>query len=141
LGNIKYSEDSTAFSGLLIIILRDSTIITGGVTDVNGNYQIKDIPFGTYNIKLSQIGFRDKLISNVEINSYQKNMDFVFPSPCRTMSRECPSGHSDEIIPIVYGLPGKRLLKKAERGAVKLGGCVITDCDPKWHCKRHNIDF
>ncbi|MBE1534691.1 hypothetical protein [Actinomadura algeriensis] len=37
-------------------------------------------------------------------------------------------------IPIVYGLPGSDLFEEAERGKVVLGGCVVWEGNPRWHC-------
>jgi hypothetical protein len=48
---------------------------------------------------------------------------------------------SDNVIPIVYGKPAKELMDKAERGEVKLGGCVIEEKSPHNHCKKDNKDF
>lgn len=45
---------------------------------------------------------------------------------------ECGSG---EVIPIEYGLPGKEMSDRAERGEILLGGCVVSEDSPVWHCK------
>lgn len=37
-------------------------------------------------------------------------------------------------IPLVFGLPGPRLMEEAQRGAVALGGCILPDFPPKWSC-------
>jgi hypothetical protein len=47
----------------------------------------------------------------------------------------CPNCRCDEVIPIVYGLPGAELLDAADRGEVKLGGCVIADGFPTLACR------
>lgn len=39
-------------------------------------------------------------------------------------------------VPIVFGLPGEELEERALRGEVVLGGCCVTDDDPRWFCKR-----
>jgi hypothetical protein len=44
---------------------------------------------------------------------------------------ECGSTHA---VPIVYGLPGPELQAQAEAGEVILGGCVVDDDSPVWHC-------
>ncbi len=46
----------------------------------------------------------------------------------------CPVCGSDQVVPIVYGLPSWELGQAAERGEIVLGGCIITDHAPKWHC-------
>lgn len=47
----------------------------------------------------------------------------------------------DQVIPIIYGLPNKRLLRDARKGRVKLGGCEISENAPKWYCKRDKKEF
>ncbi len=46
----------------------------------------------------------------------------------------CPECGSADVIPIVYGKPGRELMAQAERGEVALGGCILTGNDPAWHC-------
>jgi hypothetical protein len=45
----------------------------------------------------------------------------------------CPTC-SAALVPIVYGMPTHVLFEKAERGEVSLGGCVVSDRDPMFHC-------
>jgi transposase-like protein len=48
----------------------------------------------------------------------------------------CPRCHSSEqVVPIIYGYPSEELFEAADRGEVKLGGCVVTGDDPQWFCK------
>jgi hypothetical protein len=55
---------------------------------------------------------------------------------------ECPVCHqSDEVIPIVYGLPGYELAQKSEQGRIRLGGCMVTPDDPHWYCKRDDFEW
>ena len=53
----------------------------------------------------------------------------------------CPNGHSDNIIPIVYGYPSDELFEQAKQGEIHLGGCCITQDDPHWYCKKHDLEF
>jgi hypothetical protein len=46
----------------------------------------------------------------------------------------CVQCGSQEVIPIVYGLPDAELLEQAEAGEVSLGGCVVEEDSPVWHC-------
>jgi len=49
--------------------------------------------------------------------------------------RFCPSCKSEQVIPIVYGYPGKELFEDAEKGRVELGGCVVDSHNPDWKCR------
>jgi len=55
--------------------------------------------------------------------------------------QSCVGGHTDHIIPIVYGEPTEKTMKKAELGLVHLGGCVMSDSDPKFYCTIHKIEL
>ena len=54
----------------------------------------------------------------------------------------CPKcGHSDLVVPIVYGYPTNEAMEAAERGEVILGGCEVGDIDPRCLCHRCQIYF
>jgi hypothetical protein len=45
---------------------------------------------------------------------------------------KCPSCKTQNLIPIVHGLPFRELIEQSERGEVELGGCIVTEVlDPK----------
>lgn len=51
----------------------------------------------------------------------------------------CPENHTDNIIPIVYGLVARTNGSKNKE--IHLGGCIVSDCDPKYYCKAHQKTF
>ncbi len=49
----------------------------------------------------------------------------------------CPNCNKEWISEIVWGFPGhydKYLEEQIERKEIILGGCLVTDHDPKWEC-------
>jgi hypothetical protein len=50
--------------------------------------------------------------------------------------KRCPRCHSDEVLPIVYGMPTPETVEKSAAGRVALGGCVITPESPDCQCVR-----
>lgn len=46
----------------------------------------------------------------------------------------CPKCGSKNTVRIVYGYPSKKTLEIAKNSKVILGGCIISDNDPAWHC-------
>ncbi|MBK9191954.1 MAG: hypothetical protein IPM77_10810 [Crocinitomicaceae bacterium] len=52
---------------------------------------------------------------------------------------ECPEGHTDSIIQILYGFPDERSFERADSGLIILGGCELAD--ENWYCKKHKISF
>ena len=53
----------------------------------------------------------------------------------------CPKCKSNMIIDIVYGLPGKILRQRADKGKVSIGGCVINHDSQDYKCKSCNFKF
>jgi hypothetical protein len=53
----------------------------------------------------------------------------------------CLNGHTDNIIPIVYGEPNEKTMEKASQGKVLLGGCIVTTGAPKYYCTIHKIEI
>ena len=48
----------------------------------------------------------------------------------------CPEcGYYDQVVPIVYGLPGPELIEQARRGELALGGSPLGADSPAWYCK------
>ena len=48
--------------------------------------------------------------------------------------KACPRCHSDEVIPIVYGMPAPDVVEESRAGRVALGGHVLGPEAPDWHC-------
>lgn len=47
----------------------------------------------------------------------------------------CPfCGVPLKLVPIAYGYPTYKTFEQARRGEVALGGCIVSDDDPKWAC-------
>ncbi len=47
----------------------------------------------------------------------------------------CPMCGSEDVLPIVYGLPGRELTEQALAGRVALGGCVLFPDAPDRLCR------
>ena len=56
---------------------------------------------------------------------------------------KCPKCGSKNIAKYMYGLPvfSDELLKEIDNGKIKLGGCVIMEDAPKYHCNDCEEDF
>ncbi len=141
-GHITSRDDGMGFSGLELKILKGDSLVTGTVTNQTGDFEINQVKPGIYSLKLQFLGFRERTIEGIKIYENRiEVLNLIHPDSCVQSRRFCPKGHSNDLIPIVYGLPGKKLVKQSENGKVKLGGCIVTDCDPKWYCKNHQIEF
>ena len=47
---------------------------------------------------------------------------------------ECPSCGSTKVAEIVFGYPTEETLEAGTRGELVLGGCIVSEIDPEWHC-------
>ena len=49
---------------------------------------------------------------------------------------QCPLCNNKNIATIFWGYPSdmKELEKEIDEGDIVLGGCMVTDHDPKWEC-------
>ncbi len=66
------------------------------------------------------------------------------PGSCknRVSTDVCPKCRSNRhVVGIVYGLPTNVTMKRAEKGELRLGGCMIDDCSPLYYCKEHQLEF
>ena len=72
-GTIVDRETNQPLIGANVLVVGTSL---GAATDVNGNYNIFNIPVGTYSLKASYLGYQDVIIENISVVSgltVQKN--------------------------------------------------------------------
>jgi len=56
--------------------------------------------------------------------------------------KKCPKcQHRDSIVKIEYGYPGHEMLEKYKKDEIKLGGWMVTDVDPDYHCNKCNYEW
>ncbi len=46
-----------------------------------------------------------------------------------------------KVLPIIYGEPTPKCVKKAARGEIIIGGCIIYQGLPRWRCQSCDTDF
>ncbi len=63
---------------------------------------------------------------------------YAYPAAARPA---CVGGHTDRLLPIVYGRPTPRAIRRARQGTVVLRGCLVSGCDPRYHCPVHKKDL
>ena len=47
---------------------------------------------------------------------------------------KCPACGSQKVVRILYGMPSYEAFLDSKAGKIILGGCVISDNDPRWGC-------
>ena len=54
----------------------------------------------------------------------------------------CPRCGGHDVARFLYGLPDLNVLREALRNkTITLGGCCVTDNDPRWRCNACGTDF
>ena len=147
IGTVTKQVKNLEYQYLTVLLKRgDSTIMTS-IPNTNGHFVLHNIDEGLYSLIVKQIGYRDEIIYNLKILSAETNeLNITYPGPCKFVypnrkKPKCISEHSDNIIPIVYGLPTKKNMEKARKGFIHLGGCIVTDCDPRYYCTIHKTEL
>lgn len=133
--------------------LIDVTISTGSKTVLSGTHVIGEdfivdsLEAGKYYIRISKVGRREVAFKYLDLKPGEfADIIMHYPDSCRFdypkgFKPVCPKGHKDEIVPIIYGFPLDKERRKAERGKIYLGGCIISGCDPGYYCKIHKEMF
>ena len=141
-GNIYSKHDSSKVVGVQILLNEKNNSTS---TDYNGYFEICDLNPGKYSFGVIFIGYKDTSIYNIDVYA-NKTVDFkIYLSECEyhTLgnSNICPiCNKNDLVIPILYGMKTKKMIRKSKKGIAYLGS-ARTGCDPHWFCKRDSIKF
>ena len=147
IGNIAKQDKLLEYQYLKVLLIRDDSTIKATIPDTNGHFVLSNIGEGLYSLVIKQIGYRDDVTDSLMIsNATTKELNLIYPRPCKFVyidgqKPKCFGEHSGNIIPIIYGLPAKKTMKKARKGLVHLGGCMVTDCDPHYYCTIHKREL
>lgn len=57
------------YATVALLSQKDSSVVTGGITDEKGVFKIENVPYGDYILKASFIGFEKAFVSDVAIKS------------------------------------------------------------------------
>ena len=132
-----------------IFFNKDKKMAKRFTVGTSGSYLIKDLVEGDYDLEVFsfQSSARRLNLRNIHFNKDSTNLlSIIYPPPCKFIYSKdykplCPFNHSDGIVQIVYGYPTSKTMKKAKKGLVHLGGCMISDCDPHYYCTIHKIEL
>ena len=139
-----------AYKPATIQLLTDTNFFRTSYINNSGRITYTDIQPGHYKVLISGRGQSSVIKDNICVGQGQKLvLNFKINGPCLYdhpigYIPTCPKNHTDSIIPIVYGLVATRIdwyLKNKKDEKVRYAGCLITDCDPKFYCKEHDIEF
>lgn len=145
-GQILEGNGPAGFPGVTITLQRADSILAGTMAGRNGAFTLPAVPLGTYDLVLKMIGYRTEKREGVQVTLQAQTLVLPFPGPClytytKHQRPTCPTGHMDHLIPMAYGLPSKHTMQRASRGKVRLAGCEVTGCDPRYYCPIHRREL
>lgn len=62
------------YANIVLYKQRDSTLVTGGITDSKGNFTIEKVPFGRYYIDFRFIGYKNSRVNGIIISPRQPDI-------------------------------------------------------------------
>ncbi|MFT4971030.1 MAG: ferric enterobactin receptor [Saprospiraceae bacterium] len=68
------TNESLGFSTITLFAQKDSTVVTGSITDMDGNFLMETTP-GRYFAKAEYIAYQSKFIENIELKKGKLNLD------------------------------------------------------------------
>lgn len=143
-GIVRNGIDNTPSGFINVQLLQYNVKIRETETDMEGNIKIDKIKPGVYDLKFLFVGYQPHIQSGVKIGIDSTTIvETKYPCPNGSIKAKkiCPFGHEDNILHIVYGDPTDKTWRLASKGKIYIGGCIVTECSPSWHCKTHNINF
>jgi hypothetical protein len=138
----------TDYKPATIRLIKDSVQISETFTQGFRKLIYKNLKAGHYTILVSGKGRPTAVKSNILVERGQLlQLTITMQGQCLYdyppgYIPTCPENHTDNIIPIVYGLVG--LTKEdsnSEDIKFHLGGCIVSDCDPQYYCAIHETEF
>ena len=139
-----------AYRPAIIQLLTDTNSFPPSNISNIGRITYRDIKPGHYKILISGQGQTSVVKDSILVEQGQKLvLNFKINGPClydhpAGYIPTCPKNHTDSIIPIIYGLVATAIkwgTKNKKEVEAKYAGCVVTDCDPQFYCKEHDIEF
>jgi hypothetical protein len=136
-----------AYRPAIIQLLTDTNSLPASKVNNTSKITYRDINAGNYKILISGQGKTPIIKDSINVKKGQQlvlnikiNGPCLFDHPANYIPT-CPKNHKDSIITIHYGLISSRGDEFKKDKKVRYGGCVITECDPQFYCKQHEIEF
>lgn len=86
------STKPVEFATVSLHKMKDSSLVTGTITDVTGNFKIQNIPFGFYFLRASFIGYEKTEIRNIKITPEKTSVNIP------TINLKLSEGNLTEVV-------------------------------------------
>jgi hypothetical protein len=146
LGKITYGNFPGDYRGVSLLLNHADSTLQTTTADSKGEFVFNHVKRGFYNIVIRIAGHTAYLADGLFIVA-DKSVDrvIIYP-PCGLSYLKderpfCPKDPNDNVIPISYGKPTSGTVDKANKGLVRLGGCKVAECSPRFYCTIHDLEF
>jgi hypothetical protein len=145
-GQIVDSQTNSGLPGATVLLKQDTLVVAGCSTNQDGRFLLNMPRRQDYSIEVKLLGYRPRTIQLTGSVANPAPLRILMPGFCpyaykRGTVPPCVGGHTDQVVPIVYGLPDAKTMEKAKGGKLHLGGCNLTGCDPKYYCLEHKREL
>lgn len=147
-GTVLDVKRNKPISSAIITFLTKDSVRHVEFSDETGKFEFKNLSPGNYEISFSSIGYQDTSFKEIFVKRDTTiNLEYVRNCPYDESINKnvCPKCHKkNAVIPILYGLPYSKNGEDPAKGNGKkflLAGCLVSDCDPNWYCRRDKIRF
>jgi hypothetical protein len=140
-GHIKDTTGNGLIKDAQLKFLKNDTTITSGF---NGNYTIDLTNYLFDTIIITHWKYGTTKVSFSLADKTVKELDIQLPVACKSFAITdiCPKCKSNKnVIKIIYGYPTEETAKRADKGELRLGGCIINYCYPNYYCRKDDLEF
>ena len=95
------TKEAIQFATITLISKRDSSAVTGGITDEKGRFRVIEIPLGQYSVEVNFIGYKIQVLSGVKLSpreSVERDLGEIFLEPVSTMIEDAEVLASKELM-------------------------------------------
>src|SRR5688572_2217162 len=125
---------SLPFHYLTVSLKHGDSVIQEAVPDADGKFTLNHVKKGFYNLMVKRPFHKDYLADSLLVVTGKPIYLTIYPCfYSKEQIPKCIGGHTDQIIPIQYGKPTAETMRNAEKGLVRIGGCMVSGCDPNYY--------
>lgn len=68
-GKVTDQDTKIPLIGVNVILTSETSRLVGTTSDIDGNFELKDIPVGRHDLKFTYLGYQERLMNNIILNS------------------------------------------------------------------------
>jgi ferric enterobactin receptor len=69
------TQTPVAYASIALLRVADSTLVTGVITNENGQFRFENVPYGNYKLKASFVGYKTSILNQVNLSKQNKKVE------------------------------------------------------------------